>query len=587
MKVLVKLSFLLIFAFTISSCEELLNGDNQEQEQTESTTISDNITESTTWGKGNTYIIDGTVRVGGSQTVVITIEPGAIIKFNEGATLDIAYSEDEYATIIAKGTSSDPIIFTSNSPSPSAGDWKSINFYNGAINCEFENCSFEYGGGNDYYGNIFIEESTVSFTSCTFKNSGSSGIVLQSNGEFSNFSDNSFLAINNYPISIYPAAVHTLGENNTYESGKTIYIDGDQNFNVSGEYVWKNQGIPFTLDGGMRIGTENTQGLQLTIEPGVTFNMAKNSDIDLAYWDNTYATIIAIGTAEEPITFTSNSPSPEAGDWKSINFYKGAINCAFDFCEFKYGGGNEYYGNIYIEETAVSFTNCTFSNSASYAIKLTSDGEFFDFFKNTFVNHALYPISIYPNAVYSMGPENNLESGSSIYVDADENLTASGEFTWLNQGAPYTIDGSMRLGSVNGTKLNINAGTILKFTNGSAIEVAYWDTENGQIITKGTEEQPVIFTSNSPSPAKGDWKGLYFYNGVSGSNLNHCKIEYAGSNDYLGAVALSESGNNTILFTNSEISNSNSYGITVDNESSLDYSTITFINNENADYHVR
>ncbi|MBI9068667.1 MAG: hypothetical protein JEZ09_15325 [Salinivirgaceae bacterium] len=584
-KTLFRISLILLFALAISSCDELK--DENEDIQFAEATVTEDITESVTWETGNIYIIDGTVRVGASQTVVITIEPGAIIKFNEDATLDMAYWDNEYATIIAKGTASNPIIFTSNCPSPEAGDWKSINFYQGAINCEFENCTFEYGGSNDYYGIVSIEETSVSFTSCSFKNSSTLGIYLKNNGEFSNFNGNYFTGISTYPISIYPAAVHTLEANNSYESGKTIFIDGDQDLNISGEYVWKNQGIPFTFDGVMRMGTENTQGLQITIEPGVTLKMTTDSYIDLAYWDNTYATIIAVGTEELPITFTSNSPSPEAGDWRSINFYKGAINCEFDFCEFEYGGGNDYYGNIYIEETAVSFTNCKFSNSDSYAIKLTTEGEFFDFFKNTFSSHALYPISIYPNAVYSMGPENNFETGSSIYVDAGQDLTMNGEFTWLHQSAPYTMDGTMRLGSVNGTKLNINAGTVLKFTNGSVIDVAYWDANSGQIVANGSVDEPVVFTSNSPSPAKGDWKGLYFYNGVNGTNLNNCKVEYAGSSDYMGAVALSESGNGTILFTNSEISNSNSYGITVDDESSLDYSTITFINNENSDYHER
>lgn len=577
-------SILFLILIAVSSCELI---EDTESEFTIKT-ISENITESVTWERGSTITIDGTVRVGSeNQTVIITIEPSVTIKFTKNGNLDFAYWDNEYASITANGTKDNPIIFTSSSPVPSAGDWNGLNFYKGAINCQMSNCIFEYGGNNDYYGNIYIEETAVSFTDCQFVYSASSAIRLKTDGSFSSFNNNMFMDIKDYPISIYPSGVSTIGLGNSYESGSSIFIEGSEGFNETGEYLWRYQGVPYILDGGMRMGTKNTQGLKLTIEAGVTIKMVNDSYIDFAYWDDEYATIIAVGTEEFPIKFTSNSPSPSAGDWKSLNFYTGAVNCEFDFCEFEYGGSNDYKGNIYIEETAVSFTNCKFSNSKSYAINLKSNGEFFDFFKNTFTNHAIYPISIYPNAVHSMGTGNVFESGSSIYVDADENLDISGEYTWLNQDVPFTMDGTFRIGSINGTTLNINAGTVLKFTNGSQIDVSYWDDNNAKLITKGTASEPVIFTSNSPAPAKGDWDGINFYNGISGSILDYCTVDYAGANEYYGAVSLSESGNNIITFSNSTISNSNSHGITVDNSSSVDYNTITFINNEGEDYHVR
>src|SRR6056297_324732 len=102
MKTFIKITSIILFAFVISSCEE--PEDENENLQFEEATVVENITESVTWKTGNTYIIDGTIRVGSSQTVVITIEPGAIVKFNEGATLDIGYSDNTFATIVALGT---------------------------------------------------------------------------------------------------------------------------------------------------------------------------------------------------------------------------------------------------------------------------------------------------------------------------------------------------------------------------------------------------------------------------------------------------------------------------------------------------
>jgi hypothetical protein len=458
-----------------------------------------------------------------------------------------------------------------------------VKFYQGAINCELEYCEFEYGGKRDGYGSVYISETSVSFEKCSFSNS-ILAIKLENKGAFEHFDNNSFSNITTYPISIEPASVHTIGVNNIYDSNSSIYIDGDVNFDTAGEFTWKNQGIPFVFDGSMRVGTKSTQGLKLTIDPGVVINMTTGSYIDFAYWDNEYVTLVAKGTKEKPIVFTSNSPSKKAGDWKSLSFYQGAINCELEYCEFEYGGSSESYGSIYIKETEVSFINCKISNSASYGILLEDDAKFTKFENNTLNNNTLYPINIYPNAVYSIGTDNVYDA--SIYIDNSENLTVSGDFTWLNQGVPYVISGLMRIGSVNGTTINISAGTVLKFTKGSAIDVSYWDSENAKLIVNGTASNPVLFTSNSPVPRKGDWNGIRFYNGVTGSKLSYCNIEYAGGNSY-GAVYLSDSGNNTVTIQNSKISNSSSYGISVDDKSSVDYSTVTFSNNDDIDYKVR
>lgn len=565
---------LLMAAFT--SCENLIDSDDSGKQDL---TISGTITESVTWESGKVYIIDGTVRVGSAQKVIITIEPGAVILFNKGAVLDLAYSDNTYASIVALGTEEKPIVFKANG----TDNWGHISFFDGAVDCEFEYCTFKDGGSNDYYGSLYIEETTVSFINCSFSNIESSGIVLRKDGAFSSFSENSFRSIAKYPISIYPNAIHTIGLNNAYEIGQVISV-ASEDFVTAGDYTWRNQGIAYKFEGTIRIGSENTAGVNITVEPGTTVSFTNDTYVDFAYWDDTYVTFIAIGNETNPITFTSASPNKEAGDWRSLNFYDGAINCEFDFCEFSYGGENAYNGMIYIEETSVSITNSTIAYSASNGIIARHEGDFFYFHRNTFHDNALYPISIYPNGVYSMGPENSFEAGTSILVSNNEDLTMSDEFTWLNQSVPYVIEGNMRIGSVKGTTLNINPGTILKFEDDAQIQIAYGSENSGKIISKGTSDQPIVFTSNSPSPAKGDWRGISLYNGSEGTKLDHCLIDYAGGLRNYGALNLFKAGINMSTIENSTISNSLSYAITSDDKSSIDYSTVTFINNDGVDY---
>jgi hypothetical protein len=73
-------------------------------------------------------------------------------------------------------------------------------------------------------------------------------------------------------------------------------------------------------------------GVTLTIDPGVTVKFANTKYLELRQ-----ASIIAIGTIIDSITFTSNAASPTPGIWNRIWRNGGAMNCSFNYCNFKYG----------------------------------------------------------------------------------------------------------------------------------------------------------------------------------------------------------------------------------------------------------
>lgn len=93
---------------------------------------SGNITASETWTKGNIYLLKGFVYVQSGAT--LTIEPGTIVKgggisldpagLGKGGTLIISAG----AKIMAKGTATEPIVFTSNAAvgARNYGDWGGI-----------------------------------------------------------------------------------------------------------------------------------------------------------------------------------------------------------------------------------------------------------------------------------------------------------------------------------------------------------------------------------------------------------------------------------------------------------------------------
>jgi len=98
------------------------NEGGNEEDTIILTPASGSITENITLEASKEYIINGATIV--ASGAVLTIEPGTIIKAEAGPNVYLAVEQG--AQIIANGTSSNPIIFTSNSTTPSAGDWGGI-----------------------------------------------------------------------------------------------------------------------------------------------------------------------------------------------------------------------------------------------------------------------------------------------------------------------------------------------------------------------------------------------------------------------------------------------------------------------------
>ncbi len=88
-----------------------------------------------------------------------------------------------------------------------------------------------------------------------------------------------------------------------------------------------------------------------------------------------------------------------------------------------------------------------------------------------------------------------------------------------------------------GVVLTIDAGVTVSFTRIDANEDGLGDidfTINGRLLTNGTANNPVIFTSNEDSPVPGDWAGIDFLNTTSVySILNHTEIYYAVTGVYI------------------------------------------------------
>lgn len=105
------------------------------------TTISSNITSSTTWSSSNTYLLVGNISVTPGNT--LTIQPGTVIRGDKNSKACLIITAG--AKINAQGTVTQPIIFTSNENPSGNGrapaDWGGIIILgNGIINTACPTC---------------------------------------------------------------------------------------------------------------------------------------------------------------------------------------------------------------------------------------------------------------------------------------------------------------------------------------------------------------------------------------------------------------------------------------------------------------
>lgn len=78
--------------------------------------------------------------------------------------------------------------------------------------------------------------------------------------------------------------------------------------------------------------------------------------------------------------------------------------------------------------------------------------------------------------------------------------------TVLREGNNYILSGIVYI--VNNAKLTIQPGVTVKGDYVGANVAALVITRGAKIIADGTQEKPIVFTSNSPVPRSGDWGGI-------------------------------------------------------------------------------
>lgn len=149
-----------ISAIAITSCRKIETDGEKEiviitqggggSASGQTITLQGRINADTLLKKENTYVLKGLVYIVGNKT--LTIQAGTVIKGSFSGTDVAALIITRGSKIIANGTATEPIVFTSASPNPQSGDWGGIIICGKAgINTSFNaiNGLFQVEGGVD------------------------------------------------------------------------------------------------------------------------------------------------------------------------------------------------------------------------------------------------------------------------------------------------------------------------------------------------------------------------------------------------------------------------------------------------------
>jgi len=312
------------------------------------------------------YYLDGSVYVETAKT--LNIAPGCELRF--AANTGLWLFNNPGAKLLANGTLSEPIVFTSGIANPLPGDWYGIVATN-ASTLEMNHCEVKYAGGSPSYpGGIYTYFANITLTNCLIHQNEQNGIyayssdlsfsdlTLDSNSETGiyihsateNFLIENCNLTNNavFPIDLPVADIGNLSDSFAF-SGNAQNVINVRSGVVNNSAVWRNLGIPYQFNGSTTIALGST----VNIEPGVVIG-GKETDVIIGV----YGTLIAEGTQSDPILFTSLKNVPAPGDWDGIKMFQAGEGTLLKHCIVEYAGAS--FANIDIIN---SVDNVTILNS--------------------------------------------------------------------------------------------------------------------------------------------------------------------------------------------------------------------------------
>lgn len=335
---------------------------------------------------------------------VLTIEPGVVIAFEANAGLVI--SRFGGGTIVAVGTSSNPITFTGTTKTK--GFWVGLDVESNDVRNELDYVIVEYAGSDEIAddikggikGGVSIEGESgglfgsLKVTNSIFRENDGYGLIAEWIGVLRSFSNNTFENNTNAAVLVEAQNVAVLDAASSYTGGNGY--EGVEIFGTRGGDALLDNSTWTAFDDGSSYYVSKTIEVRarLIILPGATFEFEANQEIVFRQdqFGPNDGVIVAEGTSDNPITFTGFDKSP--GYWKGIVIQSSSTLNQMEYCVVEYGGSDPIAGstagNIGLDKNGafdapnLNLFNSTIRNSAGCGVVVESDQSMFVESDNTF-----------------------------------------------------------------------------------------------------------------------------------------------------------------------------------------------------------
>jgi len=515
------------------------------------------VTQSGTWQKPGTnfpYLVYGNVGVAGG--VVLTLAPGCTFKnLNSGWYIDGA--------LLANGTATEPVTFTSRAAEPAPSQWKGIYFGATAGNSIANHTTVEYAGQNnlnylhsDYrLTSIYIDGSNPTFQNLTVRQSGGIGVEMWNARP--SFNDLVVDACGSHAMKAYassrPQIVNAIFSGNT--GAYTISCDADSVPNPAnttfitnsnsgiqvygGEVIdstlWRNFGTnaPYVITADISI----RKGTELTVQTGANVK-ALNSG--LYVYGNLHAT---------NVTFTSANDDAVAGDsngdttntvaapaqWKGIYLSADSSASTLEKCRLAWSGLNNlgYFHSdyrkcaVYVDGSSPRITDCIFSDMGGQGLELFGSEALVR--SNQFLNVPSGWFAMVNNDL-SRFPKvsGNSATGPGYLGFHIPGGGLSSAVTWTKAGTnfPYFVWNNLSIDAPS--SLSIEPGTLIKPRTGGIYV-------SSTLSVNGSPSDRVVFGNMGDVPVPETWTGIYFAPSATNSSMSFCDLYGAGRNNLLYA----------------------------------------------------
>ena len=548
------------------------------------------ISENRVWASSS-YFIEGSleIRRSGSETCTLTISPGCTLKFASGSQVRIGYNG--WGQMKAEGTDTQPILFTSMNGE--SGSWSGVLFEGGSDDdplhgienslkhCivenavdnfrafgttkpEVEDCVFRNASDRGVY---FSSEFNRTMVRVTVENNGGNGIYaydapfkiqegqIINNGGYGIYVENSLIELydseisNNGNYAMYYNNIHYVSVLDATFTGNAVdgvAIAGGQ---MSESRTWNTHDYYIFGDVWVARGGE---ACRLTLSPGTTLRFTEGKRMQISrhdyYSQNDYGELNAIGTASQPITFTSMNG--EAGGWNGLYFHDWSDNLSGMESVLKYciiEKGNDY--NLHMSSTGqpAQIENCIFRDAVGDGVYLYYSGTP-TLQSCQLLNNGNYGLRLYNTSPVVKKTTIRDNASYGLYLEGNSNPTVGGNYT--NGCSIYRNNGG------NGgyeVYQNGSANISMPYNFFGSIDSVYID--NTLVFDKKEDNNKgrIDIKPNSWLPVNTeaiDWSGHLYYDGNTNKPLANCEIFIK---DFQNVVQYSTTANSSGYFSFDDI----------------------------------